>query len=86
MFQKIDFRFFFFAQSFPLESGVFSREYRTGLYSVDIYFMCKVLAEVNLLFCTCVAFFLSHLNRLSLISVYNYSIVGKNVIDFLEIS
>ncbi|XP_060593435.1 protein white-like [Ruditapes philippinarum] len=32
--------------SFPLESGVFSREYRTGLYSVDIYFMCKVLAEL----------------------------------------
>ncbi|XP_045168960.2 protein white-like [Mercenaria mercenaria] len=32
--------------SFPLEAAVFSREYRSGLYGVDIYFMCKVLAEL----------------------------------------
>ncbi|KAH3715726.1 protein white-like [Dreissena polymorpha] len=31
--------------SFPLETPIFMREYGIGLYRVDIYFICKVLAE-----------------------------------------
>ncbi|XP_045170126.2 protein white-like isoform X2 [Mercenaria mercenaria] len=32
--------------SFPLETPIFLREYSTGLYRVDIYFLCKNLAEL----------------------------------------
>ncbi|KAH3715720.1 hypothetical protein DPMN_058432 [Dreissena polymorpha] len=32
--------------SFPLETPIFMREYGIGLYRVDIYFICKVLAEL----------------------------------------
>ncbi|XP_045170130.2 protein white-like [Mercenaria mercenaria] len=34
--------------SFPLETPIFLREYATGLYRVDIYFLCKSLAELPL--------------------------------------
>lgn len=32
--------------SFPLETPIFLREYGIGLYRVDIYFICKCLAEL----------------------------------------
>ena len=35
-------------QSFPLELGVFFREYGTGLYRADAYYLAKTIAEVKL--------------------------------------
>ncbi|XP_052218229.1 protein white-like [Dreissena polymorpha] len=32
--------------TFPLETPIFTREYGIGLYRVDIYFICKTLAEL----------------------------------------
>lgn len=32
--------------SFPLETPIFMREYGVGLYRVDVYFLCKTLAEL----------------------------------------
>ncbi|CAH1245185.1 ABCG1 [Branchiostoma lanceolatum] len=33
-------------QTFPLELDIFKREHRNGMYRTDVYFICKVLAEM----------------------------------------
>jgi len=38
---------FLCSQSFPLETPIFLREYNTGLYRVDVYFLSKMFAEVK---------------------------------------
>ena len=34
-------------QTFPLEYPVFMKEHHDGKYRVDVYFICKMLAEVK---------------------------------------
>ena len=36
-----------FFQTFPIEMPIFLREYGIGLYRVDVYFICKMIAEVS---------------------------------------
>ncbi|XP_078612477.1 protein white-like [Branchiostoma floridae x Branchiostoma japonicum] len=33
-------------QTFPLEVGIFKREHGDGMYRTDVYFICKVLAQI----------------------------------------
>ena len=48
------FHLFFYLQSFPHELPVFMREYGSGLYRTDAYYLAKTLAEVSCV-CVCVS-------------------------------
>jgi hypothetical protein len=57
----------FLAQVFCAEMPVFLREHHNGMYRVDVYFLCKTLAEMPVfaalpVIFTCVAYYLVGLN------------------------
>ena len=55
-FTSVCFFIVFYLQSFPHELPVFMREYGSGLYRTDAYFLAKTLAEVSCVcFCFCVS-------------------------------